>query len=131
MNEKWVHQFDLSLEINLGVSYKCKLCTSHHRMKQVLNKFRIKWRLSSYFSLPGKLLLIQSGIFAPIRAPPGRFNNIVLIQTVLENLFYSFLTQKHCSIRDVNKIGFLMIYVSVHVTIKPVKIIHPNCYFSY
>ena len=52
--------------------------TSHQssQMKQVLNKFRIKWCLSSYFSLPAKLLLIQSGIFAPIRAPPGRFDNI-------------------------------------------------------
>ena len=44
--------------------------------KQVLSKFRIKWCLSSYFSLPAKLLFIQSGIFAPIRAPPGRFDNI-------------------------------------------------------
>ena len=60
------------------MSFKCKLCISHHRMKQVLNKFRTKWCLSSYFSLPVKLLLIQSGIFAPIRAPPGRFNNIVV-----------------------------------------------------
>ena len=42
----------------------------------MLNKFTIKWCLSSYFSLPAKLLLIQSRIFAPIRAAPGRFDNI-------------------------------------------------------
>ena len=47
------------------------------------------------------------------------------------NLFYCFLTQKHCSIRDVNKIGFIMISVSGHVTFKSVKIMHLNCYFSY
>ena len=58
------------------MSFKGKLRISHHRMKQVLNKFRIKWCLSSYFSLPAKLLLIQSGIFGPIRAPTGRFDNI-------------------------------------------------------
>ena len=40
-------------------------------MKQVLNKFRTKWCLLSYFSLPAKLLLIQSGIFGPIRAHRG------------------------------------------------------------
>ena len=39
------------------MSFKCKLRISHHRMKQVLNKFRIKLRLSCYFSLPAKLLL--------------------------------------------------------------------------
>ena len=61
--------------MNLGMSFKCKLRISHHRMKQVLNKFRIKWCLSSYFSLPTKLLLIRSGIFGPIQAPPGRFDN--------------------------------------------------------
>ena len=71
---KW--KVDLSLEINLGMSFKCKLRISHHRMKQVVNKFRIKWCLASYFSLPAKLLLIQSGIQGPIRAPTGRFDNI-------------------------------------------------------
>ena len=76
LNEKWAHRFDLLPEINIGMSFKCKLRISHHRMKQVLNKFRIKWCLSSYFSLPVKLLLIQSEIFGPIRAPPGRFDNI-------------------------------------------------------
>ena len=70
-----MHRFDISLEINLGMSIKCKLRISHHRMKQVLNKFRIKWCLSSYFSLPAKLLLIRSVIYGPIRAPPGRFDN--------------------------------------------------------
>ena len=45
-------------------------------MKQMLNKFKIKWCLSSYFSDPAELLLTQSGIFAPIRAPPERFDNI-------------------------------------------------------
>ena len=58
------------------MSFNCKLRISHHSMKQELHKFRIKWCLSSYFSLPAKLLLIQSGIFGPIRAPPGRFDNI-------------------------------------------------------
>ena len=31
------------------MSFKCKLRISHHRMKQVLNKFRIKWCQSSFF----------------------------------------------------------------------------------
>ena len=31
------------------MSFKCTLRISHHRMKQVLNKFRIKWCLPSLF----------------------------------------------------------------------------------
>ena len=69
-----------------GYSSQCERGISHHRTKQVLNKFRIKWCLSSYFSLPTKLLLIQSGIFAPIRAPPGRFDNIIIEIMVLITL---------------------------------------------
>ena len=42
-----------------------------------------------------------------------------------------FLTQKRSSIRDVNKIDFIMISVNVQVTFKSVKIMHLNCYFSY
>ena len=34
-------------------------------MLQKLDKFGVKWCLSSYFSLPAKFQLIQSGIFAP------------------------------------------------------------------
>ena len=75
------------------MSFKCKLRISHHRMKQVLNKFRIKLCPSSYFSLPAKLLLIQSGTFGPIRAPPGRFDNIVIVS----KLVYSFVLQISCT----------------------------------
>ena len=49
-------------------------------MKEVLNKFRIKWSLSSYFALPAKILLIQSRIFAPVRALPGRFDNTEFVE---------------------------------------------------
>ena len=58
--------------------------TSHQSSQDEanVNKFRIKWCLSSYISLPAKLLLIQSRTFAPIRAPPGRFDNI---EKVIEN----------------------------------------------
>ena len=56
---------------------------SHHRMKQVLNKFRIKRCLSSYISLPAKLLLIQSEIFGPIRAPQGGSTTLIELQTKL------------------------------------------------
>ena len=62
-------------------------------MKQELNEFRIKWYLSSYFSLPAKLLLIQSGIFGPIRAPPGQFDNIDGWSIRIENAF----TWDNCS----------------------------------
>ena len=71
-------------------------------MKQELNKFRIKWCLSSYFPLPANLFLIQSGIIDPIRAPPGRFNNIdykVTLQIITQPTIivyvksnYAFLT---------------------------------------
>ena len=46
-------------------------------------------------------------------------------------LFYCFLMHKHCSIRDVNTIGFIMISVSVQMTFKSVEIMHLNYYFSY
>ena len=46
---------------------------------------------------------------------------IFLIQATFENMFYCFLTQKHCSFRDINKIDFIIIFGSVHVTFKPVK----------
>ena len=52
-------------------------------------------------------------------------------KVISETLFYCCLTQKHWSIRDINKIGFIMISVSVHVTFKSVKVMHLNCYFSY
>ena len=97
-----------------GVPFKCKLRISYHRMKQVLNKFRIKWCMSSYFSLPAKLLLIQSGIFTPIRAPPERFDNIVNIwikihcsnkniisaktRSLWEWIFVLFLLLKRCAV---------------------------------
>ena len=87
MNEMRAHRFDLLLEINVRVSFKCKHRISHHRTKQGLNIFRIKWCLSSYFSLPAKLLLFQSRIFTPIRAPPGRFDNIV--QSHKQTVFYT------------------------------------------
>ena len=88
-----MHQFDLSLEINLGVSFKCKLRISHHRMKQVLNKFRIKWCRLSYFSLPAKLLLIQSGILAP----SGQFDNTEIRTVSGDNLgiLFHISPQKH------------------------------------
>ena len=44
---------------------------SHQRMLHKLDKSGIKWCLSSYFSLSAKLQLIQSEIFAPIRAHWG------------------------------------------------------------
>ena len=66
-----MHGFDLSLEINLGMSIKCKIHISHQRMLQKLDKSGIKVCLSSYFSLPAKFQHIQSGIFAPIRAHRG------------------------------------------------------------
>ena len=41
-------------------------------------------------------------------------------EVILENLFYCHVMQKHCSIRDMNKIAFRMLFVGVHVTF--------NCY---
>ena len=45
------------------------------------------------------------------------------------------LMQKHCSIRDIKKNGFLifiiLISVNVHVTFKSVKVMYLNGYFSY
>ena len=51
----------------------------------------------------------------------------LLIQAVLENLFFCFPTQKHCSVGDFYNIGFIMISVSVHsvqyqLSIKPVNL---------
>ena len=50
---------------------KCKIHISHQKMLQKSDKSGIKQCLSFYFSLPAKFQLIQSGIFAPIRAQRG------------------------------------------------------------
>ena len=42
-----------------------------------------------------------------------------------------FVTQNNWSVRDINKIGFIMISVSVHMTFKSVKVMHLSCYFSH
>ena len=55
----------------------------------------------------------------------------LLTQAILENFIYCFVTQNNLSIRDINKICFIMISVSVHVTFKSVKVMHLSCYFSY
>ena len=70
----------------------------------MVNKFRIKWFLSSYFSLPAKLLFIQSGIFGPTRAPPGRFDNIFInIQLIIdESLPQGFPNQINEAFTKVN-----------------------------
>ena len=47
---------------------------------------------------------------------------IPIFKPFLKICFTFFLTQKHCSFRDVYKIGFIMISVSVHVTFKSGKI---------
>ena len=52
----------------------------------------------------------------------SRFGKLVLLFSDAETLFF---------FRDVYKVGFIMISVSVHVTFKPGKIMHLNCYFSY
>ena len=81
-------------------------------MKQVLNKFGKKWRLPSYFSLLAKFWLIQSGIFAPIRAPPGRFDNseplwiLLLLHTlpsiIAFKLLYALLYQCYAEISSLS-----------------------------
>ena len=102
---KSAHWFDLSPEINLGVSFKCKLRISHYRMKQVLNKFRTKWCLSSYFSLPAKLLLIRSGIFASNQSSTGavRQHCCILFHNAMiheESKYRWQLFDKNCMSRD-------------------------------
>ena len=49
-----------------------------------------------------------------------------LIIAYLFTLIYCFLTRRHRSIHDINKIGFIMISVSVHVTFESVKVMHLN-----
>ena len=53
------------------MSVKTKIHISHQRILQKLDKSGVKWCLSSYFSVPAKFQLIQSGVFAPIRAHRG------------------------------------------------------------
>ena len=60
------------------MSLKCKIHISHQSMLQKLDKFGIKWCLLSYFSLPTKFQLIQSGVLAPIRAHRGGLTKLVL-----------------------------------------------------
>ena len=43
---------------------------------------------------------------------------VIKYRLYLENVFYCFLTQKHCSFREAYKTGFIMIFVRVHVTFK-------------
>ena len=68
---------DVSLEINLGVSIKCKIHIYHQRMLQKLDKSGVKWCLSSYFSLPAKFQLVQSGIFGPMRVHRGGSTTLI------------------------------------------------------
>ena len=53
---------------------------SHQRMVHKLDKFGIKLCLSLYFSLPAKFKLVQSRIFAPIRAHWGGSTTLIKVK---------------------------------------------------
>ena len=108
--------------------YADMLCHCIIKKNMILNHFKqkiliISIPIQNQWKVPYRNLdkLMDGHQTSPISFNPSRFGKLVLC----------FLTHKHCSIRGVNKTGFIMISVSIHVTIKPVKIMHLNCFLFF